>query len=85
MNWVIGGTIAYVAALAFICRLFRHATGPEPCYVDPELAQQVKEALAAGPQSATLARIAAHTHAHATGHPVHVVVVTRETITRGDT
>ena len=42
-------------------------------------------ALPAGPQSATLARIAAHTHAHATGHPVHVVVVTRETITRGDT
>ena len=47
MNWVIGGTLAYVAAIAFICHLFRHATDPEPCYVDPELAAAVRQALVA--------------------------------------
>ena len=50
MNPVIIGTLAWLGfglliALA-VSRFMRHGHGPEPCYVEPELEQAVREALA---------------------------------------
>ena len=48
--WLIG-VLAWFAASLVVAGLastfMRHATEPEPCYVDPELAAAVKQALVA--------------------------------------
>jgi len=39
----------------------------------------------AGASAGRLAHVSARAHADQSGHPVDVIIVTRETITRGDT
>ena len=51
MNPVVIGVLAWFAAslvvAGFASTFMRHATDPEPCSVDPELAEAVKQALIA--------------------------------------